>query len=57
MTEAFDQFWRCPVCNAGVAMGDPAELHPPFCSWGHQRTEMEQTTLEGFMAVERDDGH
>lgn len=49
-----DQFWRCPVCDSRFAMG-VAVLHPPFCSSGHARTEMEQTTAEGFNAKREED--
>lgn len=50
-----DQFWRCPVCDSRFAMGDPAKLHPPICNMGHARTEMEQTTAQGFNAPREDE--
>jgi hypothetical protein len=43
--DPLDQFWRCPVCGAGLATGAPATMSkPPRCSHG----EMEQCTREGF---------
>lgn len=43
-----DQFWRCPTCSMGMAMGPPAKItKPPQCS---QHGEMEQTNERGFNA-------
>jgi ribosomal protein L37AE/L43A len=43
-----DQFWECPKCGTQVAMGAPARMRPPKCSWGHPATEMEQSAAPRF---------
>jgi hypothetical protein len=40
-----NQFWRCPTCGMGFAMGEAAKLHPPRCG---AHGEMEQVTAEGW---------
>jgi hypothetical protein len=43
-----NQFWRCPVCGIGRALGDPGTFTwPPIC---RAHGEMEQCTAEGFKA-------
>jgi hypothetical protein len=52
-----DQFWRCPDCGAGIAMGPPARFTAaPTCA---THGEMEQCVAEGFNAdlrSNRDEG-
>lgn len=43
-----DQFWECPECGSQVAAGEPAQLGPPRCSFGHSPVEMEQKTADAF---------
>lgn len=45
-----DQFWECPKCGMQAAMGSPAVMKPPTCSWGHKATEMEQVSAPRFNA-------
>lgn len=43
-----DQAWECPKCGQQIAMGSPAVMHPPTCTWGHPPTECEQVAMARF---------
>jgi hypothetical protein len=45
--------WRCPVCGIEWAIGAEFLNSPPKCSSMHPATEMEQVTVEGFVATHR----